>query len=212
MPRAVELPVRKAGLWEMKMLRTGSPTPEMTMQHCTDETTDKAMSSSFSPASKDMCSKQDIQKTATGYVTDSVCTVAGVTMTSHSEIIGDFNSAYTVKSTSHSQGGSAAVPRDSSTTIEAKWLGACKPDQKPGDIMMPGGIKMNIKDMEKLKGLMPEAAAEVAALFLPLPLAGEVALAYARRGGGNLVRTLAPMIRDAPTIAGLRTASNREGP
>jgi hypothetical protein len=32
-------------------------------------------------------------------------------------------------------------------TIEAKWLGACKPGQKPGDIMMPGGMKMNIKDM-----------------------------------------------------------------
>ncbi|MEO8319272.1 MAG: hypothetical protein ABI561_13190, partial [Bradyrhizobium sp.] len=46
---AVELPVRKAGLWEMKVLRTGSPAPEMTMQHCTDETTDKEMSTAFSP-------------------------------------------------------------------------------------------------------------------------------------------------------------------
>jgi hypothetical protein len=157
---AVELPVRKAGLWEMKMLRPGAPGPEMTMQHCTDETTDKAMSSSFSPASKDMCSKQDIQKTAAGYVTDSVCTVAGVTMTTHSEIVGDFNSAYTVKATSHSQGGPAAVPRDSTTAIEAKWLGACKADQKPGDIMMPGGVKMNITDMERLKGLMRKPAAK----------------------------------------------------
>jgi Protein of unknown function (DUF3617) len=153
---AVELPVRKAGLWEMKVVRAGAPTPETTMQHCTDETTDKEMGSSFSPASKDTCSKQDIQKTATGYVTDSVCTVAGMTITSHSEIIGDFNSAYTVKATSHSQGGPAAVPRDSTTTIEAKWLGACKSDQKPGDIMMPGGIKMNIRDMQKLKDLMPK--------------------------------------------------------
>jgi hypothetical protein len=157
---AVELPVRKAGLWEMKMLRPGAPAPEMTMQHCTDETTDKAMSSSFSPASKDMCSKQDIQKTAAGYVTDSVCTVAGVTMTTHSEIVGDFNSAYTVEATSHSQGGPAAVPRDSTTAIEAKWLGACKADQKPGDIMMPGGVKMNITDMERLKGLMRKPAAK----------------------------------------------------
>ena len=41
-------------------------------------------------------------------------------------------------------------------TIEAKWLGACKAGQKPGDIMMPGGMKMNITDMEKLKGLAPK--------------------------------------------------------
>ena len=40
-------------------------------------------------------------------------------------------------------------------TLEAKWLGACTADQKPGDIVMPGGFRMNIKDMEKLKGLMP---------------------------------------------------------
>ena len=30
---AVELPARKAGLWEMKTMRAGSPTPDMTMQH-----------------------------------------------------------------------------------------------------------------------------------------------------------------------------------
>lgn len=154
--RAVDLPVRKAGLWEMKTLQTGSPVPEMTIQHCTDETTDKEMASTFSPVSKDMCSKQDIQKTATGYVTDSVCAVAGMSITSHAEITGDFNSAYTVKSTSHSERGPAAVPRDSTTTVEAKWLGACKPDQKPGDMLMPGGIKMNIKDMQKLKDMIPK--------------------------------------------------------
>jgi len=153
---AVELPTRKAGLWELKTMRVGSSAPDMTMQHCTDASTDREMATSFSPASKELCSKQDLQKTATGYVTDSVCTVAGLTITSHAEITGDFNSAYTVKSTSHSQGGPAAVPRDSTTTIEAKWLGACKSDQKPGDVVMPGGIKINLKDMERLKGLMPK--------------------------------------------------------
>jgi hypothetical protein len=152
---AVELPVRKAGLWEMKVLSGGS-VPEMTMQQCTDETTDKDMSTAMSPIAKDICSKQDIQKTATGYVTDSVCGVAGMTIKSKAEINGDFNSAYTVNSTSHTEGGVGGAPRDSTTTIEAKWLGACKPDQKPGDIMMPGGMKMNIKDMQKLKALIPK--------------------------------------------------------
>jgi hypothetical protein len=153
---AVEMPTRKAGLWEMKMVRTGTPMPEMTMQHCTDQTTDKEMSSTFSPMSKDICSKNDIQKTATGYITDSVCTVGGMSVTSHSETSGDFNSAYTVKVTSHSQGGPSNVSRDTTMTLEAKWLGPCKADQKPGDIVMPGGRKMNVKDMEKLKGQTPK--------------------------------------------------------
>src|ERR671931_1083027 len=82
---ADDLPTRKAGLWEMKMVRTGSPMPEMTMQHCTDETVDKEMSNNVSPMAKQICSRQDIQKSATGYVSDSVCSVAGVTTTSHAE-------------------------------------------------------------------------------------------------------------------------------
>jgi Protein of unknown function (DUF3617) len=153
---AVDLPTRKAGLWEMKVVKTGSPIPDMTMQHCTDETTDKDMNNSVSPLAKQICSKQDVQKTATGFVSDSVCAVGGMSITSHSEIVGDFNSAYTVTSSSHADRGTSGPPRDTTTKIEAKWLGACKPDQKPGDIVMPGGFKLNIKDAEKLKGLIPQ--------------------------------------------------------
>ena len=153
---AVEMPTRKAGLWEIKMVKTGGPLPEMTMQHCTDETTDKQMTSTFSPMSKEICSKNDTVKTTTGYTTDAVCTINGMSLTSHSDITGDFNSAYTVTVTTHSQGGAAGAARDNTMTMQAKWLGACKPDQKAGDIVMPGGLKMNIKEMEKLKGLMPK--------------------------------------------------------
>jgi Protein of unknown function (DUF3617) len=152
-----ELPARKPGLWEMKVVKTGSPIPEMTIQHCSDAATDKDMNNSVSPFAKQNCSKQDIQKTATGYVGDTVCSVASISVTSHAEIVGDFNSAYTVTTISHSEGGPAGLPRDTTTKIEAKWLGACKPDQKPGDIVMPGGFKMNIHDMDKLKGLIQPA-------------------------------------------------------
>jgi hypothetical protein len=115
------------------------------------------MNNMVSPMAKQMCSKQDIRKTATGYVSDSTCALAGASITSHTEIVGDFNSAYTVMTASHSDKGPGGRPLDTTTKIEAKWLGACKPDQKPGDIVMPGGMKMNVKDMEKLKGLLPKA-------------------------------------------------------
>jgi hypothetical protein len=155
--RADDLPIRKAGLWEIKVAHTGSPLPSLTMQHCTDETVDKDMNNMVSPMAKQICTKQDTQKTATGYVTDSVCSVAGVSVSSHSEISGDFNSAYTVTTTSHGDLGKSA-PHDAVIRIEAKWLGACKPDQKPGDIVMPGGgFKLNVKDVDKLKALLPGA-------------------------------------------------------
>jgi hypothetical protein len=150
----VELPIRKAGLWEIKMVRTGSPLPEMTMQHCTDESTDRQMNGMVGPTAQQACSKQDIRKTGTGYASDTVCNIAGRSITSHSDVVGDFNSAYTVTTVSHSDGGPAGA-RDTTSKLEAKWIGACKPDQKPGDIVMPGGRKMNVIEMQKLQGGPP---------------------------------------------------------
>jgi uncharacterized protein DUF3617 len=151
---AVELPIRKAGLWEIKMVRTGSRLPEISMQHCTDESTDRQMNGLVAPSAQQACSKHDIRKTATGYASDTVCTIAGRSITSHSDVVGDFNSAYTVTTVSHSEGGPAGA-RDTTSKLEAKWIGACKPDQKPGDIVMPGGRKMNVIDMQKLRGGPP---------------------------------------------------------
>jgi hypothetical protein len=152
---AEELPLRKPGLWEMKIAKVGSQLPELTTQQCTDQTVDKDMVNTVSPIAKQICSTQNLQKTATGYVSDSVCTVAGVSITSHSEINGDFDSAYTVMTKAHTDKGPETL-RDTTTKIEAKWLGDCKPGQKPGDIVMPGGgFKLNIKDAEKLKNLLP---------------------------------------------------------
>lgn len=149
----VQLPIRKAGLWEVSMQVTGvskAATPPMVTQQCTDDSVDRMMNKMSS--SSMTCSKQEMSKSGAGFVADSICTVAGSTVTSHAETSGDFNSAYSVKTVAKSNGGST-LPPEMVTTIEAKWLGACKPDQKPGDMIMPGGMKMNIKDMEKMKAL-----------------------------------------------------------
>jgi hypothetical protein len=34
-------------------------------------------------------------------------------------------------------------------TMEAKWLGPCAADQKPGDVIMSNGVKINIPEMQK---------------------------------------------------------------
>lgn len=150
-----EMPNRKPGLWEIKV-NLGAQLPAMVVQQCTDETTDKDMATSFSPMAKDMCASQDMKKTATGMVVDATCTVNGLTSVSHTEINGDFNSAYTVKVSSKNSGAPAGVPAEAVTFMEAKWAGACKADQKAGDMIMPGGAKINIKDMQALKGMPPK--------------------------------------------------------
>jgi Protein of unknown function (DUF3617) len=151
---ALDLPARKAGLWEIKMTFEGRNLPSQVMQQCIDAATDKMMNSIGSSLQQNMCSKQDVQKVGNTLVVDSVCQIGGMTTTSHGVVSGDFNSSYTVKVNSTRTGGPAipGAPPDGSSnmTIEAKWLSACKSDQKPGDMIMADGRKINIVDMQNM--------------------------------------------------------------
>jgi hypothetical protein len=148
---AAEMPTRKAGLWDMKMSFEGRAAMTQSMQHCVDAATDKLMNSNFGGMTKEACSKQDVKTVGNTITMDSVCKFGEATTTSHATITGSFDSAYTVKVTSTRQGGPAipgmAPGQASNMTIEAKWLGACKAGQKPGDIIMPNGFKMNVLNM-----------------------------------------------------------------
>ena len=148
---AQDLPPRKAGLWEVKMTTEGHNMPPNTSEHCIDAETDKLMSSMGDNVRQDMCSKRDVKKVGNTIVVDSVCKFGPMTITSQSVASGDFNSAYSVKVTTKREGGPVipGMPADgkSSMSIDAKWMGACKADQKPGD-MITAGRKFNIRDMQ----------------------------------------------------------------
>jgi len=115
---------------------------------------DKAMTDAASPMSKDMCSRNISRRPRPLRQRFRVQDRRHIDHVAFRDT-GDFNSAYTVKSTSHSEGGPSGAPRDTTTTIEAKWLGPASRSEA-GDIVMPGGFKMNVKDAQKLKGLLPK--------------------------------------------------------
>jgi hypothetical protein len=148
---AVDLPTRKAGLWEIKLAFEGRNIPPQTMEHCVDAETDKYMNSVSGNMRQQMCSKQDTQKVGTTFTVDSVCKIGDATVTTHAVVTGDFNSAYTVKVTSKRDGAPApGMPADGAMnmTLDGKFTGPCKADQKPGDMII-GGRKVNIRDMQK---------------------------------------------------------------
>jgi len=146
---AAELPSRKPGLWEVKMSFENRNTPGQTMQQCIDAATDQMMQSSAGPNGQNACSKRDVQRSGNEIIMDSTCTVGGKTTTSHAVINGSFDSAYTMTVTS--EGG--ATPGSKTTmTMAAKWLGPCTGDQKPGDMIMGNGMKINVLDMQKRGG------------------------------------------------------------
>jgi hypothetical protein len=143
---AAESPSRKPGLWEVRTTFENRNGAGLAAQQCIDASTDQMMQSTAGPMAQAACARRDIQKSDDTITIDSTCTLAGKTATSHAVITGSFDNAYTMTVTSQSDalpGGKIAM------TVVAKWLGPCGADQKPGDLIMGNGVKMNILDMRE---------------------------------------------------------------
>jgi hypothetical protein len=154
----MDLPMRKAGLWDMKMRLTGGGAPTMSMQQCTDAATDKELRTIYSPLAKETCDKRTVQKTATGYTVDRICKRGDDNVTTHIDITGNYDSAYQAHLVSRTQDQSPDDPPASDLTLDAKYLGPCKSGQVPGDIIMMGGMKINLKDVLKLRQQQGDAS------------------------------------------------------
>lgn len=157
---ALDMPTRKAGLWELKMTFVGRNLPAQVMKHCVDAATDKLMNANFGGSNEQFCSKQDMKPSGSTITIDSVCKFGEATTTSHAVVTGSFDSAYTIDVASTMQGG-LAVPgvtpgATTHMTIEAKWSGPCAAGQRPGDVIMANGMTMNVLDIQKMRGAPPK--------------------------------------------------------
>ena len=161
---AFDMPTRKPGLWQMTMKYegAGSPSPPQISQQCIDAATDKEMIAYGSNMSREMCSKQDIQKVGEKIIVDGACQIGAMSIRTRAEYSGNFDSVFMVNTNSITTGGPALSNGKSNMITEAKWMGPCKPDQKPGDMIMPVGnpagdtIKMNIHDIRDLMKGVPD--------------------------------------------------------
>ena len=148
---ADDIPARKSGLWEVKMSIEGGQMPPQTIQQCIDAATDQEMRQPPGMEGVDMAKacKQDVKRAGDTMTIDSSCNLNGRATQSHMTVTGSFDSAYTMKI---AVSGDPPSPRgEMHVAMDAKYLGACKPDQKPGDLIMPGGMKINISEMKKLR-------------------------------------------------------------
>src|SRR5580692_8392861 len=139
---ATDLPARKPGLWEVKTTIDGNPRA-LTVQQCIDVSTDQMLQSSAGPFSAPACPDRQVIKSEASMTIDSRCTLSGKPAHAHAVVEGSFDAAYTMTVTS--EGGDLPAVK---MTIEGKWLGACAADQKPGDVMMAGGVKINVPELQ----------------------------------------------------------------
>jgi hypothetical protein len=139
-----DAPQRKSGLWEMK-LSGGQMPGGMTMQQCVDQKSDD-ISKMQEPKSN--CTKNVVRREGDKIVAESVCKMQGTTATTRTVFTGKFDSAYKAEIRSTYDPPMHGM-RESSSMMEAKWLGPCLAGQKAGDMVMPG-MPGGMPNMEEL--------------------------------------------------------------
>lgn len=138
---AAAQPMRKDGLWEMTM-KMSSPAPvTMTTRQCTDASQEKggaAFRNNNPQASGVDCKAGPMVPVPGGWRYSSTCTMKTMTMTTTGVATGDFRSGYHMESTTKMSPAPMPQMAESKVVIDAKWLGPCPADMKPGDTIVNG--------------------------------------------------------------------------
>ena len=137
------VPMRRDGLWEMTMQMSAPMQMTMTSRQCTDATQEKAgaafRNSGPSGASGVDC-KSGIPLPAPGggWSFSSTCTMRNMTMSTSGTARGDFRSGYHMESVTRMSPAPMPQMAENHMIIDAKWIGPCPADMKPGDVEMNG--------------------------------------------------------------------------
>jgi hypothetical protein len=140
---AAGAPARKPGLWEVKTAIEGQGRG-VTVQQCIDAATDQMLQSSAGPFSAPLCTGREVKQSDAGMTIDTHCSFNGKAANAHAVVSGSFDSAYTMTVTA--DGGELPPVK---MTMEGKWLGVCAAGQRPGDVIMANGVKVNIPELQK---------------------------------------------------------------
>jgi hypothetical protein len=149
-----ELPARKPGQWEIGMAaETAGAGPDMTVVACVDAASDAEMMRAGLSMTREMCPRQEMRREGDAIVIETTCKIGPMDTNARIVITGDFQSAYVIETTTETTGGLAAMAGTNVSRQEARWVGAeCTGGLAPGDMLMPGGMKMNVNDMMKMMG------------------------------------------------------------
>ena len=151
---AQDYPVLKSGQWDMMVMqgKQGAPARHSTM--CIDASVQKEMAGMSAGMNKDMCSRLDVRRDGARYITDAECKLGESKLKSHAVMTMQGETGYKTEITSSYDPPFMGM-KDASTTVEGKYLGACKDGLVPGDIVVGNGQKFNMKNMNDMKSKAP---------------------------------------------------------
>lgn len=149
---AARLPLRKAGLWEVTISAHspeglgGARQPAVTVRQCTRADVDALVLLSILPGQEN-CAAPKVAKLGdkgNGRVVTTACRVHDNQVRGRMELRGDLQSVYAGRYSVEF----AQTPQQDvgPVSFQGRWLGSCAPGQKPGDMVLPNGITVNVVD------------------------------------------------------------------
>ena len=142
---AQDYPKLKSGLWEMERSGNGGAPQMNRMTMCLDATVQKQMFDMGAGTMQGMCSKHEFKMSGNRGTGDFICDFGGSRMHSTSTMAMTGDSSY--RTEIHTTYEPPFMGQKESTTIlTARHVGACKPGQRPGDMVLLNGQTMNVRD------------------------------------------------------------------
>jgi uncharacterized protein DUF3617 len=149
---AQDFPKLKPGLWEMERetdRAAPGPKPPASAERttmCLDESVQREMFDMAVGSMKGQCSRHDFKQSGNRLTGDFVCDIGGSRMHSKSTMVFDGNTAYRTEIDTTYDPPFLGQTK-SRMVLRAHNVGACKPGQRPGDVVMPNGHTMNMRDL-----------------------------------------------------------------
>jgi Protein of unknown function (DUF3617) len=140
---AHDFPKLKPGLWEISNTTVGRP-GQAKSSVCLDAALQRDIIAMSTGMMHGMCSKHDLRINGNKVTGDVTCKMGESTMKSRSVMTMTGDTAYRTEAHTTFDPPFAGV-RSSDNVIEGRYVSACKPGQRPGDMTMPTGQTINLR-------------------------------------------------------------------
>jgi hypothetical protein len=139
-------PARKPGMWEQTVTSAGRT---QTTRVCLDPVVEQRFTWWGQHTAKGECSDVKVTPRAGGgwNFASSCDRGAKGKVETHGSATGDFAKAYKVTAESTTYDAPPDMTGTHRMTLEAYWQGPCPPTLRPGDVLLPGGLKINMLAM-----------------------------------------------------------------
>ncbi len=147
---AASLPLRKAGLWQLKTTMDAAGRPhEQTFKLCIDDAMEKQTAQASDMDHKENCSRYEVKRENDTTTMEAECIFNSATVQSHTEMSGDFQSSFHIKINSTTlppaKGEQSSIPIKRVIDQDGSYLGADCAGLQPGEAMGEDGNKVMVQ-------------------------------------------------------------------